>query len=176
MSSGTATPLRESGLAIRLPRFESTPECTMPRGDGPCERTECRYHLANRQRGEHQLDPSRDCALVVANEGEHTLEEVARISGLTREWVRQLEGKALAKLARSPNLRAIHHDPRSVRRAAFAIAREHATRLAVPLRVAFDDSLRGDLARLRLLARLRTMFPGTPARALDELIRGTFTP
>lgn len=51
--------------------------------------------------GEHHVDSLRDCALSVANEGPHTLEEVAQISGVTREWVRQLEVSALEKLAGS---------------------------------------------------------------------------
>jgi len=51
------------------------------------------------------MEPLRDCALSVANEGPHTLEEVAAISGVTREWVRQLEVSALEKLAESAVLR-----------------------------------------------------------------------
>lgn len=90
---------------VRLPRFGSVPECTMPTGDTWCSQTECRYHLAHRQPGEHRLEPARDCALSVANEGAHTLEEVAQISGLTREWVRQIEDSALEKLGSSAALR-----------------------------------------------------------------------
>jgi DNA-directed RNA polymerase sigma subunit (sigma70/sigma32) len=41
---------------------------------------------------------TRDCALAVANEGAHTLEEIAEILGVTRERVRQIEEAAIAKL------------------------------------------------------------------------------
>jgi len=90
---------------VRLPRFCAVPECTTPASDAWCTRTECRYHLAHRQPGQHHVVPLRDCALSVANEGPHTLEEVARMSGVTREWVRQLEVSALEKLSGSAVLR-----------------------------------------------------------------------
>jgi len=90
---------------VRLPRFGAIPECTTSASDACCSNTECRYHLAHRQPGEHHVDPLRDCALSVANEGPHTLEEVAQMSGVTREWVRQLEVSALEKLAGSAVLR-----------------------------------------------------------------------
>ncbi len=100
-----ATKPRGALRLVQLPRFGSVLECTMPAGDMPCSRTECRYHLAYRQPGEHRLEPTRDCALTVANEGPHTLEEVAEISGLTREWVRQMEDSALEKLASNAALK-----------------------------------------------------------------------
>ena len=90
---------------VRLPRFGSVAECTTPASDAWCSNTDCRYHLAHRQPGEHHVEPLRDCALSVANEGPHTLEEVAQMSGVTREWVRQLEVSALEKLAGSVVLR-----------------------------------------------------------------------
>ena len=100
-----APPRQGAGSVVRLPRFGSIPECSTPAGDAWCSHTECRYHLAHRLPGEHHVNPLRDCALSVANEGPHTLEEVARISGVTREWVRQLEVSALGKLAESEELR-----------------------------------------------------------------------
>jgi len=167
--------LQTRNHVVHLRRF-AIPECTMPRSDEPCVRTECRYHLSHRRKGEHQVRPTRDCALAVAEEGRHTLEEIAQISGLTREWVRQIEGRALAKLTRSDELRALHRDPENVRRAAFAFAREHAAQLGLPIRAVFDDSPRGDFARLGLFARLRATFPSMPAHAANELIRRLFTP
>jgi len=90
---------------VHLARFSGVPECITPSSEARCSNTECRYHLANRQAGEHHVEPLRDCALSVANEGPHTLEEVARVSGVTREWVRQLEASAIEKLAGSVILR-----------------------------------------------------------------------
>jgi len=63
-----------------------------------------------------------------------------------------------------------------IRASAFAIAREYARRRGLSIRLAFDDSLPGDLARLHLLRRLRLAFPVTPIRAVDELIEEVFTP
>jgi hypothetical protein len=83
-------------------RFPEVGDCTAPPGEGTCTRTECRYHLAHRGRWDHRLAPTRDCALAVANEGPHTMEEVARVLGVSKERVRQLEESALEKLKRSP--------------------------------------------------------------------------
>ena len=63
-----------------------------------------------------------------------------------------------------------------LRTSAFEIARKYAERRGLPIRVAFDDSLPGDLARLHLLRRLRIAFPVTPIRIVDELIEEVFTP
>lgn len=63
-----------------------------------------------------------------------------------------------------------------IRASAFAIAREYARKRGLPIRLAFDDSLSGDLARLHLLRRLRIAFPVAPIRAVDELIEEVFTP
>jgi hypothetical protein len=98
-------PHQDARSVVRLPRFGSVPECATPASEAWCSRIECRYHLSHRQPGEHHLEPQRDCALSVANEGPHTLEEVAQISGVTREWVRQLEVSALEKLEGSAVLR-----------------------------------------------------------------------
>ena len=88
-------------------RFPAVASCWTPRG-APCPSVACRYHLAHRGPGEHRLTPTRDCALVVANEGEHSLDEVATAIGMTRERVRQLEHAALEKLRRSAALRSLH--------------------------------------------------------------------
>jgi len=64
----------------------------------------------------------------------------------------------------------------SLRASAFAIARTYAEKRGLPIRLVFDDSLPGDLARLYLLRRLRKAFPVAPIRAVDELIEEAFTP
>jgi hypothetical protein len=51
--------------------------------DSWCSQTHCRYHLEHRGYGEHRLSPARDCALVVANEGTHTHEELAAVLGIS---------------------------------------------------------------------------------------------
>ena len=48
--------------------------------------------------GEHRLAPSRDCVLVVANEGERTLEGVAALR-MTQEGARQLEQSAADRVS-----------------------------------------------------------------------------
>ena len=90
-----------SGWPGGAQRFPLISGCTMPPGEGSCTRTECRYHLAHRGRWEHQLTPTRDCALTVANEGPHSMDEVAVALGMSKERVRQLEESALRKLKRS---------------------------------------------------------------------------
>lgn len=56
----------------------------------PCAWFSCQYHLTGEK---------ASCTLDVAEEGEHTLEEVAEIiGGISRERVRQIEEVALHKL------------------------------------------------------------------------------
>ena len=66
--------------------------------------------------------------------------------------------------------------PNNIRRSAFAIARAYSAERGLPIRLAFDDSLPGDLARLYLLRRLRVAFPVSPMSAVEELIEEDFTP
>lgn len=86
-------------------RFPLVDECSHGDGDAACYHTECCYHLEHRGYGEHRLKPTRDCALSVANEGEHTVDEVAAVLGISRERVRQIEERALRKLQRIASLR-----------------------------------------------------------------------
>ena len=46
------------------------------------------------------MDPRCSCALDVADRGGVRQEEVALAMNVTREWIRQIEDRALAKLAR----------------------------------------------------------------------------
>ena len=81
-----------------------------------CTEETCRYHvveggqhhsknaIAHRQRVLAGETPS--CALWVAQvHGDQTLEQVGAVLGITRERVRQIEEKALRKLARNPDTR-----------------------------------------------------------------------
>lgn len=70
-----------------MKRYLSVVGCTDVR---PCPRTECRYHIAD--------GATPVCALDVAGEGPHTLDEVGEFFGVSRERVRQIEVLALAKL------------------------------------------------------------------------------
>jgi DNA-directed RNA polymerase specialized sigma24 family protein len=79
-------------------------------GSEPCRQTQCRYHLEYRGNGEHRLKPTRDCALVVANEGERTLEEVAAVLGMSDERVRQVEERALQKLSHARALKRMYRE------------------------------------------------------------------
>ena len=89
----------------RTRRFASLDDCSHEDGNASCRNTLCRYHLEHRGYGEHRLRPTRDCAIDVANEGEHTTEEVATVLGISRERVRQIEDRALRKLRRIAALR-----------------------------------------------------------------------
>lgn len=79
-------------------------------GARPCPLVRCTYNLyleVNPRSGSlkitfPQLEPwdmKESCALDVAERGGVTLEEVGSIMGLTRERIRQVEGRALRKLA-----------------------------------------------------------------------------
>ena len=73
-----------------LPRTRG--ECLY--GLRPCAYLRCRYHLwvdVSKRRGL----PQHSCALDVADEGPHTLEQLGDLLGLTRERMRQIESLAL---------------------------------------------------------------------------------
>ena len=91
-------------------RFVPVLECSMPPGDAPCPQIQCRYHLAHTGLGDHRTHPTRDCSLMVANEGPRTLEQVAEVLGMTGERVRQIEERALLKLKGSAALRRLFEE------------------------------------------------------------------
>jgi len=94
-----------------LRRYPEIGDCT---NDGPpravCQHTECRYHLAHRGYWEHLHRPTRDCSLDVANEGPHTLDEVALFMGISGERVRQIEEEAIEQLKHSATLKGLHDE------------------------------------------------------------------
>jgi hypothetical protein len=55
------------------------------------------------------------CSLDIAERGEHTLEQVGDLLGLTRERARQLEEKALRKLRFAMRVRGLSFDDLSLR-------------------------------------------------------------
>lgn len=88
------------------PRPKTRAEChDSPR---PCPWVGCRHHLYTDlgQGGGLTLrfpelepwDMENSCSLDVADEREHTLQEVADLLGCTRENVRQIEARALRRL------------------------------------------------------------------------------
>lgn len=79
----------------------------MPPGEAPCTQVQCRYHLTYASLGDHHREPTRDCALVVANEGPRSTDEVAAVLGISGERVRQIEVRALSKLRGSGPLRRL---------------------------------------------------------------------
>lgn len=88
-------------------------------GPRPCPWAGCRYHLALDVQPSGALlwningeiwDQEHTCALDVAELGGVTLQQVANLSGITRERVRQAETRALGKLLEHPDadeLRAV---------------------------------------------------------------------
>src|SRR5262245_49115120 len=96
-------------------------ECS--NAERPCPHVGCRHHLALDVRSSGSImfhntiedirpDTSdtmvelwlrampQTCALDIADQGEHGREAVGELYGVTAEWIRQIEEKALAKLGR----------------------------------------------------------------------------
>lgn len=67
-----------------------------------------------------QVDMAKyTCSLDVADDGEHTLDEIGKILGVTRERVRQIENRAMEKLRKSPaKMRALREAAIAARYAA----------------------------------------------------------
>lgn len=101
-------PLADAPQRTRYPNLMGCVDNGVPRA--PCPHTACRYHLAQRGPWEHATSPTRDCAIDVANEGPHTLEEVATFIGLSEERVRQLEERALELLAHDITMKGLHNE------------------------------------------------------------------
>jgi hypothetical protein len=115
-SAGSGQTAREPAekSTVSLPslatRFPAVSSCVNPRSEKRCRHTQCRYHLEHRGPSEHHLNPTRDCALAFANEGSHTLDEIAEAFGVSVERIRQIEERALGKLRGSGTLRRARDD------------------------------------------------------------------
>ena len=107
---GTAVPVAEVAV-VHLRRYPDVAEFvdSEPPGAG-CLHTDCRYHLANRGYWEHHLRPTRDCSLDVANEGPHTLDEIAAVLGVSGERVRQIEEEAIGHLKHNAKLKGLYDE------------------------------------------------------------------
>ena len=100
-----------SAARVRLRRYPALTECVDDSPpDARCPHTECRYHLAHRGPWEHAPHPTRDCAIDVANEGPHTLAEIATFLGLTTERARQLEEQAFEQLKLNSTMKGLHDE------------------------------------------------------------------
>jgi hypothetical protein len=77
-------------------------------GVRPCPWVSCRHHLyleVNSESGSIKFnfpalevdELAESCSLDVADRGEHTLEQVGRLTNLTRERARQIETRALVR-------------------------------------------------------------------------------
>jgi hypothetical protein len=117
MRSRTIAPKRLSKDELRMmellapykqiPRPRARKECS--HGIRPCPFVSCRHHLyldVNEEKGSLKLnfpdlevwEMPETCSLDVADRGGMTLEEVGDIMNLTRERIRQVEVRGLAKL------------------------------------------------------------------------------
>lgn len=102
--------LRELGADAPYDRPQTRADCArIPR---PCPYIACKYnlYLDVSETGSiilnfphlqpHQMNPKQSCALDLAERGPMTLEDIAVVTNLTRERIRQVELKALIRRAR----------------------------------------------------------------------------
>ncbi len=82
---------------LTCPRETGAP----PTASAPCDVRSCRLHMASaRAHGGAAPLGSTECVLTYAST-EHTLEEVGQLLGCSREYVRQIEERAMAKIHRA---------------------------------------------------------------------------
>jgi hypothetical protein len=101
---------------VEVDRPETRADCVS--GERPCPFVSCKHHLyldVSAKTGAIKLnfpdlevwEMSETCALDVADRGGTTLEEVGAIMNLTRERIRQVEVKGLAKLEALKDMTAL---------------------------------------------------------------------
>lgn len=90
------TPTLTPGEERRRPKTRGDCE----RAERPCPWVSCIYHLWPDLIGKDPLDMEETCALDIADRGDHTLQEIGDILGITKERARQIEEVALRKLRR----------------------------------------------------------------------------
>jgi hypothetical protein len=90
-------------------------------GPRPCPLVGCCYNtylvvkhngnitLTHPDRLPEDVPPDESCVLDVADQGYHTLDEVGRILGLTRERIRQIETSAVDKIQSAVGPSALGH-------------------------------------------------------------------
>lgn len=99
-------------IAAELERTRPRTRADCEGGARPCPYLSCRHHLyldINQRTGSIKFNfPGKDldeigatCALDVADRGGVTLEEVGQIMNVTRERVRQMEGRAIDRFRRA---------------------------------------------------------------------------
>jgi hypothetical protein len=107
----TADEIEEGRRAVALPvlRPETRGDCVD--GPRPCPFVSCQYNLyldVDPATGTIKINfPDLDideipatCALDLADEGEHTLEQIAAVTNVTRERIRQIEERAARGMRR----------------------------------------------------------------------------
>lgn len=116
--TGKTLTMRDNARNVRL-LVVDYPDVERPRtradcefGPRPCPFVSCRHHLYLDVKpngsigltfGERDVDQIPEtCSLDVAARGEHTLEDVGGLLGITRERMRQLQDRALRKIALMP--------------------------------------------------------------------------
>jgi hypothetical protein len=101
------SPQAPDPLAQEVPPLHRTRGECLGR-ERPCPRVSCKHHLyldvtkaggITVNRPEDVMDLEVTCSLDVADDGPHSLEEIALLLGITRERVRQIEEVALLKVA-----------------------------------------------------------------------------
>lgn len=102
-------PLFKHQVEQPLDRPKTRGECEG--GPRPCPFVGCRHHnylevkgklirLNHPDKEPEDLDPAASCSLDVADRGEHVMDDIAPVLGVSHEYIRQIESKGLRAAAR----------------------------------------------------------------------------